>query len=563
MRSTNRPKNRKLIKTKRMNQNKPKVAYFSMEFALDPAIPNYAGGLGVLATDILRSAADMELPVMGVSLIYHQHDDPKKAFPIKKYFKPLKERVTILIEGREVQVTVWQWDIVGQTGHVVPIYVLDTFLPENKRWDRDLTKEIYDTNQYTRLCQEAILGIAGLRMLRALGHDDIDVFHMNEGHASPLVLERLQEENGNHDAVRQSCVFTTHTPIPAGHDRFPHALVKQVLGNMVPHDIRSMASHKEFHTTHLALNMSRAVNGVSKKHAEVCKKMFPDYKFLGITNGIHLKRWASEATISFLNAHFKGWESDPSILKKAIHLSDVDLQSLRQANKKILVDYINSQPGHLIHDVSQMMPDDYFDEDTLTITFSRRFVPYKRPLLLFKHLNQLRKIAHQKIQVIYSGVCHPGDQFCNSVMGQLKQLQTELRGQIRLAVLPNRNIDSSKILVAGSDIWLNNPEPPREACGTSGMKAALNGNLNLSTPDGWWLEAMEMHPKAGWSTGSDRPGHDTLDSESLHKTLAEAIDLYYNHPSQWLEKAKHSMALAAHFNTHRNVEDYLNLMWLP
>lgn len=534
-----------------------------MEFALHPAIPNFAGGLGVLATDILRSAADLEIPMIGVSLIYHWDDNPKKAFPIADYFEPCPERTSILIEGRAVQLSIWKYEIIGQSGFKVPIYFLDSYLPENLPWDRDLTKELYSTNQYTRLCQEAILGIGGVRMLRALGYGDIDIFHMNEGHASLLTFERLLEEKGDEDKVKSSCVFTTHTPIPAGHDRFPYPLALQVLDGMEPHDIKHMASPEELHTTKLALHFSRAVNGVSRRHAGVCKEMFPAFDFLAITNGIHLSTWAGEATAELLDRHLPEWRKNPFILKNALELPDEMVKKAHQKNKKSLVDFLNSRESNLVHSSHHLQKDDYFDEETLTITFSRRFVEYKRPLLLFRDLNRLRDLAYQKIQVIFSGVCHPDDQYCNVVMSSLQGLQKELRGQIRLAVMPDRNLDTSKLLAAGSDVWLNNPQPPMEACGTSGMKAALNGGINLSSLDGWWIEAMEMDPESGWSIKGEVMGHDQQDAEALYETLEKAIDLYYNDHPAWVQKMKHSMALLGHFNTHRVVGEYANQMWNP
>jgi len=538
-----------------------KVAYFSMEFALDPAIPNYAGGLGVLATDLMRSAADLELPVIGLSLIYHQDDDPKKAFPLADYFEKCEPKVTIHIEGRAVQIQGWRYEIVGQSGHKVPIYFLDSFVPENASWDRDLTKSLYDNNQYTRLCQEAILGMGGVRFLRAMGHHDIDTFHMNEGHASFLTFERLKEEGGDEVVVKKSCAFTTHTPIPAGHDRFPYKLVNQVLGDMVPENIKKLASEPELHTTHLAMNMSRMTNGVSQKHAEVCEKMFPDHDFLAVTNGIHLASWAGEGTVTLLDQHVEGWQKIPHLLKNALELPDDAFKMAKDKNKKALVEYINHHESYLIHPTHGLEKEDYFDENTLTMTFSRRFVPYKRPLLLFKDLDRLRDIGYQKLQIIYSGVCHPGDDYCNGVMGELYSLQRQLRGQVKIAVLPDRNIHLSKILAAGSDVWLNTPEPPMEACGTSGMKAALNGNLNFSTLDGWWIEAMRMDHEAGWSTGCDCSGHDAFDCEDLYIKLEEILNLYYNDPSAWLQKCKRSMALAGYFNTHRNILEYQEKMW--
>lgn len=545
-----------------METKKPKIAYFSMEFALDSAIPNYAGGLGVLATDIVRSAADMEIDMIGVSLIYHQEDEPEKAFDLSKYFEKVDQSIEIDIEGRKVEVTAWKHDVKGQSGHIVPIYFLSTYLPTNEPWDRDLTRYLYSSNQYTRLCQEAILGAGGLKMLRVLGHDDIDVFHMNEGHASFLTLERLKEEKGDRQAVIDSCVFTTHTPIPAGHDRFPHELVKKTLGSLIPDNISKLASESEFHTTILALRMSRLVNGVSKKHAEVCKKMFPDHNFLGITNGVHLPSWASQETKAFLDQIAPDWQVAPRSIESVLDVPIESIAELRQKNKKTLVDYINAHPDYLVH-AHELEADDYFDEETLTMTFSRRFVPYKRPLLLFNNLDRLREIGFKKIQLIFNGLCHPGDEFCSNIMKELLHLQSQLRGQIRLAVVPDRNLDNSKIFAAGSDVWLNNPEPPMEACGTSGMKSALNGGVNFSTLDGWWIEAAEMMPHAGWACGCDTAGHDAFDCDEIYSALSMICETYYNNRAKWLEMVRDSMSLAAQFNTHRNVQDYLDNMWMP
>lgn len=532
-----------------------------MEFAIHPDIPNYAGGLGVLATDLARSAADLGIPMIGVSLIYHGSDDRKRAFDPGKFFQKLPETITIGIEDRQVKIACWKYDIEGKSGFKVPVYFLDSYLPENKPWDRDLTRELYDSNQYTRLCQEAILGIGGVRMLRALGYNDISVFHMNEGHSSMLSFERLKEENGDLDKVRAKNVFTTHTPIPAGHDRFSHELVQRVLNEMVPHRVEKLAGHEEFHTTKLALCTSRVANGVSKRHAEVCKKMFPQHDFLAITNGVHHRSWVAGPMKKVFNKYLPGWEDNPELLGEALKLPDKAVLRAHRESKKVLLDYINSSPDYLVQSTLDMEEDDYFDAETLTVTFSRRFVPYKRPLLLFETVNRLRQIGFHKLQIIYSGICHPGDSYCNGVMHELKKLQLELRGQVRLAVFPTRNLNNAALMVAGSDVWLNNPEPPMEACGTSGMKAAMNGCLNFSSPDGWWLEAIAMDKMAGWEFGCDVSGHDVFDCDAIYSGLKEVIRVYYKAPDEWIARMKHSIALGAYFNTHRNILEYKEKMW--
>ncbi len=538
----------------------PNLAYFSMEFALKPEIPNFAGGLGVLATDILSSCADLGVPACGISLIYHKSDDPTKAFNPSRHFKKLPEIVHIHIEDRNVAVGVFEHEIKGLKG-TVPIYFLTTNIPENKKWDRDITKHLYPIDNYTRLCQEAVLGFCGIRMLRAMGYDDFKTYHMNEGHAAFLTLELLKEADYKDESVRDKCVFTTHTPVAAGHDRFEYKLADKVLGGKLPLHIKKLSSPRNLNMSRLALSLSKKANGVSKKHKEVCERMFPGQGFLSVTNGVHHRTWVRGGMKDLFDKHLKGWVDDPSLLAKAVDLPDEDLKNAHQKNKKELVDYLNARPECFPYPKESLKEDDYFDEDTLILTFSRRFVPYKRPLLLFNDLDRLRRIGYRRLQVVYSGRCHPDDDFCNHVFEELKHLEEVLRGQIRLGVLDNRNLDNSKMLVAGSDVWLNNPEPPMEASGTSGMKAAMNGGINLSVMDGWWIEAYEQNPESGWAFGSDISGHDQIDADELYKVLEEMLDVYEKKPDQWLNHMKQAISLGATFNTHRCVEEYKEKMW--
>jgi len=531
-----------------------------MEFALDPAIPNFAGGLGVLATDMMKSCADIGVPAVGMSIIYHLSDDPAQAFDISKYFEKVSETVGITIENRKVKVGAWKYEIKGLKS-TVPVYFLTTFFPENERWDRDLTKNLYPNNAYTRIAQEAILGYAGLRMLRALGYNDIEYFHMNEGHAAFLTLERFKETGFDDEKTKQSCRFTTHTPVAEGHDHFEYSLASQVLRDKLPWHIKKLGGEKHLNMTRLALNLSGKANGVSQKHREVCGKMFPKHEFLGITNGVHHRTWVQGAMKSLFDKNLKGWEEDPYMFAKAVDLPDKDLKKAHDKNKKELINLINKNPKYFPYPEDSLEKDDYFDEKTLTVTFSRRFVPYKRPLLLFYDLNRLREIGYRKLQIIYSGHCNPHDQFCNNIMKELKDYEKALRGQVRLAVMPDRNLDTTALLAAGSDVWLNNPEPPLEASGTSGMKAAMNGGINLSVADGWWIEAYEKNPESGWTFGTDVSGHDQIDAEELYNKLDEIINIYYNQTPKWLSHMKKAIALGAYFNTHRCVTEYMEKMW--
>lgn len=537
-----------------------KIAYFSMEFAINPAIPNFAGGLGVLATDMMKSCADMGVPAVGMSIIYHISDDPDQAFDISKHFEKAEETVDITIENRKVKVGAWKYEIKGLKGSV-PIYFLTTFFPENERWDRDLTKNLYPDNAYTRIAQEAVLGYVGLRILRSLGYDDIDYYHMNEGHAAFLALERFKETGFDEEKVRESCRFTTHTPIAEGHDHFEYSLANQILKDKLPWHIKNLGGEKHLNMTRLALNLSGKANGVSQKHKEVCEKMFPKHKFLGITNGVHHRTWIHGETKKLFDKYLKGWEEDPYKLAQAINLPDEELKKAHDKNKKNLIDFINKKPEYFPYPKESLVKDDYFDVDTLTIAFSRRFVQYKRPLLLFRDLDHLRDIGYKKLQIIYSGHCNPHDEFCNNVMSELKHLEKELRGQIRLAVMHDRNLDTTALLASGADVWLNNPEPPLEASGTSGMKSAMNGGVNLSVSDGWWIEANNQIPESGWSFGTDTSGHDEIDAEELYSKLNEIIDIYYNKPEKWIFHMKKAIMLGAYFNTHRCVTEYMEKMW--
>jgi len=535
-----------------------------MEFALKSDMPNYAGGLGVLATDLLRACADMGKKVAGMTLMYHRSDDPKLSFKPGEDFKKRDEVVHIHIEDRNVSVGVWEYIFKGEKGDV-PLYFLDTNLPENKRWDRDITKDLYAMDRYTRLAQEGVLGFAGVRMLRELGYSDIETFHMNEGHAAFLTTELAKEMNFDDEAVKKHCVFTTHTPIAAGHDHFGYKLVHSVMGEKVPWHIRRLAGDKDLSMTHLALNMSKASNAVSKNHKEVCERMYPDHPFEFITNGIHLPTWIAPNLSALYDKHLKGWKVDPKKLLKASDIPTKELTKARLENKKKLIDYINAQPEYFPIPADELEEKDMMDVETLTIVFARRFVPYKRPLLIFSDLEKLRKVGFNKLQLIFAGPYQSGNDFAMETINQLMHIGQALRGQIKVAVLPDYNLDIANYLVQGADVWLNNPEPPLEASGTSGMKAAINGALNLSILDGWWVEGYEQSPQSGWAFGKksitkSSLNRDQEDAEGLYVALEEVIDCYEK-PKEWCERIKNAISLGAHFNTQRCIEEYESKMW--
>lgn len=541
----------------------PVVAYFSMEIAFENEVPNYAGGLGVLAADTLLAAADMGEPVVGISLLYHVDEDPIRGFDARRFFSLRPERISVEIEGRAVQLAIWEHLFVGATGGTVPAYFLSANVPENEPWDRDLTKHLYASDRYTRLGQEIILGIGGVRALEALGYP-VANYHLNEGHAALATFELLRRHEGNHDAVRSLVTFTTHTPIPAGHDAFDYDLAANSLHELLPPDARAYAGGSQLGMTPLALHFSRHVNSVSAKHQEVCREMFPGIPVENVTNGIYAPRWAGEHMRALFDTHLPGWQEEPRALLDAPHrLPDDALARARRDEEEALLSWIN-QNEHFFA-VSNVSPDDLLTVDALTIGFARRTVPYKRPDLIFRDIERLEAIAGRGVQLIFASRCHPDDHYCTDFRAHLATYAERLRGRMKIVLIPDYDLAIAKRLVAGCDVWLNNPVPPLEASGTSGMKAALNGSLNLSLRDGWWIEGLAREPESGWGFGGERlpdsSAQDAHDNAALLDALAEAVSCYYDRGDEWLSRMKHAIALVGHFNTHRLVAEYRDRIW--
>jgi glycogen phosphorylase len=541
------------------------IAYFSMEIAIDDNVPNFAGGLGVLAADILHSCADLEMPVAGVSLIYHQSEDLNESFVPEKYFKKLPTTVFVQIENRQVQINVYLFEITGKTGFKVPIYFLSTNSPQNPRWDRDLTKHLYADDRYTRMGQEYILGVGGAKILDALGHTKIKTYHMNEGHSAFLTLELLKKFQYDENKVRSKCTFTTHTPIAAGHDYFDYDLAYRTIRDVLPLNIKQLATEPQLGMTQLAMSLSKKSNSVSKKHNAVCKKMFPGSKFTNITNGIYHPRWICDCFQKLFDQYLPGWEADPSIFDDVATLLPVKkLVDAKHNQKKKFISWINKNANFF--PFNDKAKDDDFDPDTLTMGFARRFVPYKRPDLIFYDIDRLRKIGYNKLQLVFATHCFPYDAFCNNTRDHIRKIGFELRGQIKIVIIPDYNLEIAKKMVSGCDAWLNNPMPPLEASGTSGMKAALNGCLNFSVADGWWDEAPKMLPNSGWAFDRHTLTEHDMDSDyddagKLLDAFTDLLDCYYNRKDEWMRRIKESLKLMAYFNTHRAVREYKALMW--
>ncbi|QDV20550.1 Maltodextrin phosphorylase [Gimesia panareensis] len=552
------------------------IAYFSMEIALHDEIPTYAGGLGVLAGDMIRSAADLKVPLVAVSMLSRKGYFYQKLTPdgyqtegpvvwnINDHLEEMPQRTTVNIEGRQVHVRAWRYEVKGISGYRIPVYLLDTDLPENSDRDQTLTNWLYGGDSSYRLCQEAILGIGGLRMLNELGYDHLNRYHMNEGHASLLTLEMLDEQRATAgrkqltsddiDMVRKKCVFTTHTPVPAGHDQFSVDLATRILGR---HDF---AEHKNifccedsFNLTYLALNLSHYVNGVAKRHGLISKHMFGHYIIDSITNGVHAATWTGPAFAKLFDLHIPGWREDNFSLRYALNIPSAEVWSAHQQQKQLLLDLIRQQAG------VDLKP------DILTIGFARRMTAYKRPHLIFHNLETLRKIAAQAggLQLIFAGKAHPNDGGGKELIHSIFQAEEELKDLIRIVFLENYDLQKARLMVGGVDLWLNTPEPPLEASGTSGMKAALNGVPSLSILDGWWLEGC-IEGLTGWSIGEDAidPEH-RLDGEkdvhSLYEKLEKTIiPVFYQQREQYLNIMRHAIALnGSFFNTQRMLSQYV------
>ena len=554
------------------------IAYFTMEIALEESIPTYAGGLGALAGDTARSAADMRVPSVVVTLLHRkgyfyqrldstgwQTEEPV-SWVVEDSLTPMSERVRVTIDGREVVLRAWRYDIKGADSFVVPVFLLDADLPENSEWDRTLTNVLYGGDFYYRLCQEIILGIGGVRMLRELGYSDIQRFHMNEGHASLLTLELLAEEKKKAgrdrlsqedvDAVRRKCIFTTHTPVAAGHDKFSLDVATRVIG--LSDDLLEMkhvmCCDGVLNTTYLALNLSHYVNGVAKRHGEVSRQMFAGYKIDAITNGIHAATWASPGFQNLFDKFIPDWRSDNFSLRYALSIPREAIWEAHQRSKKELIQVINRSANA------------GFNDDHLTFGFARRAAPYKRGALPFADMDRLKAIAGRvgPLQFVYAGKAHPGDDVGKGIIQRIFQAKEALRDHIRIAYLPNYDLALAKVLTSGVDVWLNTPQPTMEASGTSGMKAALNGVPSLSIADGWWVEGC-IEGVTGWEIegkSEDRgEGRSewVSDANSLYDKLENVVGpMFYQRRDQFIDVMRHSIALnGSFFNTQRMLQEYV------
>ncbi len=599
------------------------VAYFSAEFGLHECLRIYSGGLGVLSGDHTKSASDLGLPFSGISLFYRQgyfqQHMTQDGWQMEKYpaYDPARLPITPVLDAKGhpiiCQVEIAN-DVVKFQGWSVrvgraTVFLLDTDLAENDQRYRDLTAHVYGGDQWTRISQEIVLGIGGIRFLRAMGLTP-SVFHMNEGHSAFLTLELLREHlKGKkpvplevaEDAVRRSCVFTTHTPVPAGHDRFDYGLMKAAfpafcssaglnVDQLIRYGrVRQDDYNEQFTMTVLALRMSHAANGVSQLHGKVSqemwKELFPGVPVAkvpigSVTNGVHIAGWTSPSAARFWSERFGDqWTekvADKEFWHKALKpdkITDEELWALRTVLRRELIEFARKRLREqslrtTAADLS--VYDDILSPDALTIGIARRFATYKRAPLIFRDFDWALKMLRnpeQPVQLIFSGKAHPRDDagkyFIKDIVNIAKR--NDLFG--RIVFLEDYDINVARYLVAGCDIWLATPRRPMEASGTSGMKALIHGCLHVMTMDGWWREAYDGHN--GWKVGEDTTAsseqlQDDLDAASLRAILEnDIIPLFYRRgkdgiPREWLRRVRHAMTtLIPEYNTHRMVEEYI------
>ncbi|HEU0233503.1 MAG TPA: alpha-glucan family phosphorylase [Gallionella sp.] len=551
--------------------HEPRIAYFSMEIALRNEIPTYAGGLGVLAGDTMRSAADLELPMVAVSLVSHagyfrQEIDAQgrqmehaAIWELGRWAQPLDAKIAVQIDGRTVWIGAWLYVLESHMGGRQPVLLLDTDLNENSSDDREITHYLYGGDNVYRLKQEIVLGLGGVRLLHAIGFT-IRHYHMNEGHSALLGLELMRRYTYSNEhlrpgephydlpRVRDLCSFTTHTPVEAGHDRFAYDLVQRVLDNDFDIEtVRRLAGEESLNMTRLALNLSEYVNGVARKHAEISNAMFPGYKVHAITNGVHPYTWAAEGFRQLYDHYLPGWCHEPQLLMRAdCCIPEAAIWQAHVQAKQHLIDKVQALTGVLLQ------------PNIPIFGFARRMTAYKRPDLLFSDLDRLRTIArNQPFQIVLAGKAHPQDENGKRLIEQLHAHARVLADTMPVVYLPDYDLALAQALTAGADVWLNTPLPPLEASGTSGMKAAFNGVPNLSVLDGWWVEGC-IEGVTGWAIG-DTAGMADGNAHALYDKLEQVVlPLYYGHSDGgWIRVMKGAISKnASYFNSHRMMRRY-------
>ena len=539
------------------------VGYFTAEIGLWSELHTYSGGLGVLAGDHVKSAADANIPLVGVTLLYRkgygrQHLDGDgiqtetyRDLDPAQHLQDTGMDISLPLDGGELWAKVWRADITGVSGHVVPVYFLDTFHPKNTEKHLDLGLTLYGGDDWVRIRQEYLLGVGGLRLLDKLGHD-VDGLHLNEGHCTFALLEMLGK-GWTREQLAKRVLFTTHTPVPAGHDRFEWGAVEEVLGDLLPTDAKQLVidagdpeEGRRISMSHLAVALSGPVNAVSNLNAWVASSMFADHHIAPITNGVHHLTWTSPMMAELFDEQLPGWREDPTKLAHAGKIPTEELVESRGIARKVLRELVQTSTGVRL------------DKNRLTIGFARRFATYKRANLVFSDLERLREIGAGKIQFVFSGKAHPRDEGGKALIKSIFDSAKDLEQDIPVAFLEDYSMATGLAMTGGVDIWLNNPIRPMEASGTSGMKAAMNGVPNCSILDGWWPEGCE-HGVNGWAIGeADDERDDVRDAQNVLDVIEnEVLPAWNEGDEKWCEIMRASIATSARFTGARMISDYL------
>lgn len=560
------------------------IAYFSMEVALESDMSTYSGGLGVLAGDTLKTFADFGYSAVGITLL-HEHGYIEQEFDSEgnqiyfpetwkknNYLNKLPFTIKIPFKDRHVICAIWKYEIVGQFGDKVPVYFFDSNVPQNSKYDRALTSYLYGGGAEYRLCQEQVLGVGGLLLLEKLKYNSerVRVYHLNEGHASFVGLSLFQQslkyfptQKKSLKYVNSKLAFTTHTPVPAGHDRFLMEDVKKVLPfELIRHIPGSaLVDIDRLCMTRLSLYFSGAVNGVAVAHEKVTEKMFPEYDVIPVTNGAHHLEWTHPDFKNLYDKHIPEWRHDPTCLRKVLAIPDSKVWEAHVKAKNKLIKYINS--------VSKTK----FSADVFTLGYARRFTSYKRPTLILDNLEKLEKMISRtgKLQIVFTGKSHPRDKQGAGLIRDVFNKVKNHNGKISIVFLEDYDMHMAIKLVGGVDAWLNTPLQKHEASGTSGMKAAFNAIPHLSVLDGWWPEGC-IEGVTGWSIGTNSSQANLEDKntwkmevENLYDKLSNTVmPLYYSNRSSFIAVMKNAAALnGSYFNTYRMMNEYVSKVFFP
>ena len=552
------------------------VDYFTMEVGIRSDIPTYSGGLGMLSGDIFKSATDLGIPMRVISNLYDhgyftqaikdkQQVEIYEPYNPEQHMKKLEERVSVNIEGRNVKVKAWLYEYEGIDGFKNPALMLSTRCNDNPYWDERISDTLYreepNDRRYARICQELVLGVGGVKMAHALSgkYSIPEVLHLNEGHGAFATLEMLKRYGMK--AAKEKMVFTTHTPIEAGHDRFEYDKIYSIMGDYLNGiDIKALGGSDKLNMTLLALNMSRYANGVSKIHGKVSQQMFPNHSIDSITNGVHSYTWTSPEFQKLYDQYIPEWRKNPCALIHVDRIPKSELLKAHRKEKQKYIDYINAHSKVKFH------------PDRILITQARRFADYKRGDMPYYDLQGLIDLSDGDLGLLHAGKAHPrdgrGKQIITNVINFSEQANQN--GKLLSEFLPDYNPEMAQIMVAGSDVWLNLPRRPYEASGTSGMKAAHNGVPSVSTIDGWVYEVPKVEGKRQgiWQVGPEPDesnlwkSNDLEDAKSLYKVLREQVIPTCKNEDLYVEMMIGAIKNAAWANTHRVVRELMEKAYL-